>query len=216
MRSRNQRGHVLRQVDPFDQKYGTETGGYRDIRSLDVITLPAARYAGRYEPSSAGLVCSELKKLQTDLARFTFIDFGSGKGRALLIAAGFPFKEVVGVEFSRELHEIAERNIARIPPEYSRAGALRSIHGNAATFELPKSDLVCYFYNPFGPPVITAVADRLAAHHHDYGYRIIIIYVDPRHREAFERTRKFVVFDETSGTLILTTVQKSEDLVSGC
>jgi len=215
IRSLNRRGHVTQQVDPFDQKYGAETGGYRDIRSLDVITLPAARYAGRYEPSSAGLVHSQIEKLQIDLERFTFIDFGSGKGRALLIAAGFPFKEVVGVEFSRELHEIAKRNIARIPPEYSRARALRAIHGDAATFELPKSDLVCYFYNPFGPPVITAVADRLAAHHQDYGYRIIIIYVDPRHRDAFQQTQKFVALDETPAALILTTVQEPADQTIG-
>lgn len=204
-----------RQVDVFDSKYGTETGGYREIRGLDVITLPAARYARRYEPSSAELVHSELEKLQIDLDRFTFIDFGSGKGRALLIAAGFPFKEVVGVEFSRELHEIAKRNIAQIRPEYSRAGALRSIHGDAATFELPKSDLVCYFYNPFGPPVITAVADRLAAHHRDHGYRVIIIYVDPRDREAFERTRQFIALDETPATLTLTTVQQPADQTIG-
>jgi hypothetical protein len=215
IRSRNQRGHVTQQVDPFDQKYGTETGGYRDIRGLDVVTLPAARYAGRYEPSSAELVHSELEKLQIDLERFTFIDFGSGKGRALLVAASFPLKEVVGVEFSRELHEIAERNIAQIPPEYTRAGALRSVHCDAAAFELPKSDLVCYFYNPFGPPVITSVADRLAAHHQDYGYRIIIIYVDPRHREAFERTQKFVALDKTPATLILTTVQEPADQTIG-
>jgi SAM-dependent methyltransferase len=215
IRSLNRRGQVTQQVDPFDQKYGAETGGYRDIRSLDVITLPAARYAGRYEPSSAELVRSELEKLQIDPERFTFVDFGSGKGRVLLIAAGFPFKEVVGVEFSRELHEIAKRNIAQIPPECSRAGALRSIHGDAAAFELPKSDLVCYFYNPFDPPVITAVADHLAAHHRDFGHRIIIIYVDPRHREAFERTQKFVALDETPGTLILTTVQEPADQTIG-
>jgi len=215
IRSLNRRGQVTQQVDPFDQKYGAETGGYRDIRSLDVITLPAARYAGRYEPSSAELVRSELEKLQIDPERFTFVDFGSGKGRVLLIAAGFPFKEVVGVEFSRELHEIAKRNIAQIPPECSRAGALRSIHGDAAAFELPKSDLVCYFYNPFDPPVITAVADHLAAHHRDFGHRIIIIYVDPRHREAFERTQKFGALDETPATRILTTVQEPADQTIG-
>jgi hypothetical protein len=56
----------------------------------------------------------------------------------------------------------------------------------------------------------------LAAHHKHYGYRIIIIYVDPRHREVFERTGKFAVLDQTSGTLILTTVQKSQDQVSRC
>jgi len=213
VRRGGRRAALTQQIDAFDSKYATDTAGYRDIRSLDVIALPAARYAGRYEPSSAELVRSALERLQIDPERFSFIDFGSGKGRALLIAAGFPFKEVVGVEFSRELHEIAEKNIRLIPPEMTSAGVVRSIHRDAAVFELPKSDLICYLYNPFGPPVITAVAEKLAAHNKDFGYNIIIIYVDPRHREVFERTGRFAVLDETSVTLVLTTVRKSEDQV---
>jgi hypothetical protein len=209
---RGRHAPVSQEMDAFDSKYGTDTASFRDIRGLDAIALPAARFAGRYEPSSAELVRSALERLQIDPERFTFIDFGSGKGRALLIAAGFPFKEVVGVEFSRELHEIAKKNIALIPPAITRAGVLRSIHSDAAVFELPKSDLVCYFYNPFGPPIITVVAERLAAHHKDYGYRIIIIYANPHHPEVFERTG-FAVLDETSETLILTAVQRSEDQV---
>jgi len=201
------------QMDAFDCEYGTDTASYRDIRGLDVVALPAARYAGRYEPSSAELVRSVLDRLQIDPKRFTFIDFGSGKGRVLLVAASFPFKAVVGVEFSRELHKIAKRNIELIPPEITRAGELLSIHGDAALFQLPQSDLVCYLYNPFGPPVITAVAEKLAAHHNDYGHCIIIIYVDPCHREVFERTGKFAVLDETPMTLVLTTVRTSEDQI---
>jgi SAM-dependent methyltransferase len=211
---RGRQAAVAQQMDPFDSKYGTDTASYRDIRELDVIALPAALYAGRYEPSNAELVRSALDRLEIDPERFTFIDFGSGKGRALLVAASFPFKEVVGVEFSRELHEIAKKNIELIPSGIKRAGVLRSVHGDATVFELPKSDLVCYLYNPFGPPVITAVAEKLARHHKHHGNRIIIIYADPRHREVFERTGKFAVLDETSGALILTTVHKSEDQVS--
>jgi hypothetical protein len=197
--------------DSFDQRYDTNTRGIREIGSLDVNTSAAAQYAVRYEPSNAQLVWAALDRLKIDHSRFIFIDFGSGKGRALLVAAEFPFIEVLGIEFSRELHEIALENIARIPPYIARAGRILSIHSDAALFELPKSDIVCYFYNPFGPPIITAVAELLAAHHEDYGYRIIIIYADPNHREVFERTGKFVVFDETPETLILTTLQKSDD-----
>src|SRR5216683_2787893 len=54
------------QTDRFDEKYGTETRGLRDIRSLDVVALPTARYAEHYEPSSAELVRSQLEKLEID------------------------------------------------------------------------------------------------------------------------------------------------------
>jgi len=191
--------------DSFDQEYGTDTDGTRDIGSLDVIESVAARYAVRYEPSSPQLVRAELEKLNIDFRRFTFVDFGSGKGRVLLVAASFPFKEVVGVEFSRELHEIALENIARLPASAARAGGILSIQDDARALELPKSDLVCYFYNPFGPPVITQVAARLMSHYELHGHRVIIIYHDPRHREVFESTKIFAILDQTGDTLVLTT-----------
>lgn len=117
--------------DSFDQEYGTDTDGTRDIGSLDVIESVAARYAVRYEPSSPQLVRAELEKLNIDFRRFTFVDFGSGKGRVFLVAASFPFKEVVGVEFSPEFHEIALENIARLSASAARAGGILSIQDDA-------------------------------------------------------------------------------------
>jgi hypothetical protein len=191
-------------ADVFDRDYGTETTEVREIGTLDVVNASAARYAVRYDPSSPELVHAQLAKLQIDYGSFTFIDFGSGKGRVLMIAAGFPFKEVIGVEFSRELHEVAVKNIARFPRSDTRAGTVRSIHGDAGAYEPPQSDLVCYFYNPFGPPVMKAVAARLAALHARSGYRVIIIYVDPRHSAIFEETFKFAAWSRTPDVLVLT------------
>ena len=38
---------------------------------------------------------------------FVFIDFGSGKGRCLLLATEWPFRRIVGVELSAELNHVA-------------------------------------------------------------------------------------------------------------
>lgn len=198
--------------DVFDRKYGTDTRGVREIGTLDVVDAPAARYAVRYDPSSPELVRTQLAKLKIDYRRFTFIDFGSGKGRVLMVAAGFPFKEVIGVEFSRELHEIAVKNITRLPRSETRAGGVRSIHCDAGTYEPPHSDLVCYFYNPFAPLVMSAVVARLAALHAHCGYRVVVIYVDPQHSEIFEKTAKFVALGKAPDVLVLTT---DEDTASG-
>src|SRR6516165_584941 len=117
--------------------------------------------------------------------------FGSGKGKVLLIAAERPFREGVGIEFSRELHEIALRNIGRLPPHLDRRAPVRSVNGDAAEVELPKGNLVCYFNNPFGPPIISRVAERLVAHHRDHGCHILVVYVVPRHRDVFETSGIF-------------------------
>ena len=193
------------QADAFDGNYGTETSGMREIGTLDVVSAAAARYAVRYDPSNPQVVRTLISTLQIDYSRFTFIDFGSGKGRALLVAAGFPFKEVIGVEFSRELHEVALKNIARFPRNETHAGIVRSIHDDASAYEPPRSDLVCYFYNPFGAPVMERVATRLATLHERYGYRVVIIYVDPRHPDIFEKTTKFATLAKSPDVVVLTT-----------
>ena len=205
---RNGRRHEVRGADAFDEQYGTETRGIREIASLDIVSSPAARYAVRYDPSSAEWVRAQLQELHIDHAEFAFIDFGSGKGRVLLVAAAFPFKEVIGIEFSRELHGVALENIARFPIGAVRAGAVRSICGDAASVEMPRSDLICYFYNPFGAPVMNAVAARLIAHHQRFGHRIIVIYLHPRHRNCFENTGEFTALHETPEALILSTRAK--------
>ena len=193
-------------VDDFDEEHGTDTDGTRTIASLDVVASPVALYAVQYQPTGAQLLRDQLDKLNIDVAQFTFVDFGSGKGRVLLIAAERPFREVIGIEFSRELHEIALRNIGRLPPHLDRRAPVRSVNGDAAEVELPKGNLVCYFNNPFGPPIISRVAERLVAHHRDHGCNILVVYVVPRHRDVFERSGIFTALDETQDAVIFTTV----------
>jgi hypothetical protein len=201
---RRYRGQPLQQLDSFDSEYGTDTDGIREIRTLDAASLPNAPYAVRYGPSGAQGVRQSLDKLKIDPRDFIFIDFGSGKGRVLLIAAGLPFKAVIGIEFSRELHETAVRNIARFPRELIRAATVTSLCDDAASFALPAAHLDCYFHNPFGPPVLSQVVRGLEAHCAQ-GYHVRVVYLDPRHRAVFEASDRFAVLDETASTLLLTT-----------
>jgi SAM-dependent methyltransferase len=205
VRGRRQSIGSAAEIDRFDEIYGTDTSGIREIGSLDIVAAAAAQSAVRYQPSGGEEVRTALDQLNIDYREYSLIDFGSGKGRVLLVAAEFPFKEVIGIEFSRELHQIASRNIDRLPLEVVRAGRIRTVHGDAAAFEPPDSDLVCYLYNPFGPPVISRVAQRLLAHHRRHGYRVIVIYVDPQYRAAFEGTGMFAILDETAHVLTLAT-----------
>ena len=200
--------HRRPDVDTFDREYGTDTSGTCNVASLDYIDSPLAQYAVQYEPSSANLVRGVLASLKIDAARFTFLDFGSGKGRVLLIAAGSPFKSVIGVELSKQLHAIALENIGLLPSELRRGARVCSINDAAASIDLPESDLVCYLNNPFGPPIVTRIVDRLTGHFRDRGYRVIVVYVVLRHRDIFEKSGIFTIFHETPDLAILTTMPR--------
>jgi hypothetical protein len=144
----------------FDWTNGVRTSG---VVALDrVATLGANAGEGvQYEPVSEKDVTTLIEHVP-EPERFTFIDYGSGKGRALLIASRYPFRRVLGVEFARELHEQAEWNIAHFRGR-RRSGDVRSVHADATEFDLPDEPLVLYFNNPFRGSVMPRVTRRITA-----------------------------------------------------
>jgi SAM-dependent methyltransferase len=114
-----------------------------------------------YVPSPGRLVDTLLLNIEEDLGRFDFIDFGSGKGRVLLVASHYPFRRAIGVEFSPELHEIAQENIRRYQSPARRCQAVYSVCADAATFALPEHACVLYFNNPFAGPIFARVLRNL-------------------------------------------------------
>lgn len=166
-------GHLGRRsaADPFDSRHGTDTGGLEPLWKLS-IRSPNARFGERYEATGEQELTAALAHLGADYRRFTFIDLGCGKGRPLLVAARSGFARVVGVEFARELAEIARRNL-------QRQGATQAtvVHGDAAEFAFPAGNLVVYLYNPFSDQVLRKVVAHLQA---DASGDCFVIYKSPR------------------------------------
>ncbi len=128
-------------VHPFDRARGTDTGGL--IPAAELVTgHPNDKHVTAYY----GVAPSILRRLielwlnetgpLAEIDRYTFVDIGAGKGRALLVAAESPFREVVGVELNPELAAVAERNIARVR---ALVGADRGASG--AEVSRPPEDL---------------------------------------------------------------------------
>jgi len=90
----------------------------------------------------------------TDYSHYTFLDMGSGKGRMLFVAAEYPFRKVVGVEFAEDLQEQALDNIKRYKHSRRRCAEIESVLADAAEVGFPEGNLVVYLFNPFGPEVM--------------------------------------------------------------
>lgn len=118
-------------------------------------------HANRYEPTPFGVLEDMLCGLGLDYPRYSFVDLGSGKGRVLALAAQHPFSQVIGVEFSLELHQAALLNLAALRPEHVRAKKVRSICQDAADYRFPATPLVLFLFNPFTAPVLARVLRNL-------------------------------------------------------
>ena len=74
----------------FDREHGVDTAGIIPLGALDA-TGRWASHGNRYEATTPALFHRALEGLQIDFGRFTFVDIGAGKGRALLLASEYPF-----------------------------------------------------------------------------------------------------------------------------
>jgi hypothetical protein len=146
----------------FDARHGVDTAGQIELSQL-AIDSPDVEHGVQYQPVRVDVFRASMNRLHFPLEERAFVDYGSGKGKALLLASELPFKRAVGVEFSPELHRAAERNIAAFRSRRQRCADVRSVCLDAAEFEVPRDDLVLYFYNPFAGPVMNRVLERVRA-----------------------------------------------------
>jgi hypothetical protein len=101
-----------------------------------------------YQPIEAEIFREIIHTLAIDFNQYTFIDIGSGKGRALLLASEFPFRRIIGIELLPELNRIAEENIRRFANAQGRVLPVETICGDATEFEFPNEPLIIYFFHP--------------------------------------------------------------------
>ncbi len=106
-----------------------------------------------YQPTEPALFHEMLAALQRqaaiDFRGFTFLDFGSGKGRTLLMASDYPFRRIIGVELLPALHAVAAENIGKYHADSQKCTDLCSICADATQFVLPVEPLILYLFNPF-------------------------------------------------------------------
>lgn len=185
-------GHVKRKTLTygdvlFDLKHGVDTCGQKSILDLDIDPSVKANSIS-YEPSPVKVVRSILEGLSITHPDFTFVDFGSGKGRVLLLASEYPYKKIIGVELSRRLHEIAEGNITKWRSASPKSLDVASVNMNALEFTLPDEPLVLFFFTPFLGAVFAGVVNKIRANLHGSKHPVYIVYYG-RNQENIDRLR---------------------------
>lgn len=168
----------------FDRRFQVSTAGIVTPQELQ-FTAYQQQHAVEYSPTSNFHFGRLLSKLPIDYPKFTFIDLGSGKGRVLLMASEFPFKRVIGVELSEELHTVAQRNIHTFRGN-RQCCDVESICCDATQFPFPPDPLVLYLFNPFSQAILTKVVENLLASLIANPRPVIVIYFNPLHATVFE------------------------------
>ena len=114
--------------------------------------------------------------------RTTLVDIGSGLGRVVLHAARRPFRQIIGVEISAALHEVARDNRAAFRGDLA-CRDIRLVRADAAGFTFPRGDLLVYLYNPFRVEILGPLLERLCG---DPGREVVLVYHTPVERAVID------------------------------
>lgn len=126
-----------------------------------------------------------------------FYDVGAGNGRALVVAGRFPFRRLIGIERSAELHAMALANLsrcrlrARMPVEMIRGDALRE--------PFPEDATVVFFYNPFDGEIFDRFIEHMLAAIDRQPRSLRFVYHNPVEHDRLLATGRFEQIDRVRG-----------------
>ena len=191
----NSIGRKLRQPEvraahPFDVQHGMQTDGLIAGHDLAVGHVNDRFIAG-YAAIPPSRFRGAMKKwLQSRPAHavgdYTFIDFGCGKGRAVVLASEMPFREVIGVELNTGLARLAQENAEVWRKAGKALSPIRIVCGDALELEWPAGPCLVYLYNPFGEQVMRQLVERLRNQFGERPRDLEVIYQKPEQAAVFE------------------------------
>jgi SAM-dependent methyltransferase len=136
-----------------------------------------------------------------------FLDYGCGRGRALVLASTLAFAKVIGVEIVPDLLAEAARNLERAASRL-RCHSHELINVDAMEY-VPPSEVDCiYFFNPFRGEVLAAVIRNIETSLRRSPRQITIVYLNAdqfstiaKRLPWLELTHELVAFPETYTTV---------------
>jgi len=131
-------------------------------------------YANNYEAISHFSFNRIIRQIDWPWDESTFVDFGCGKGAAILLAEKFNFKRYIGIELSPQLIGCCLGNIRQY--KHDLLPRTNLVIGDAAFYKISADANVFYFFNPFQRPVLESVLQNIKKSLDEFPRKIIILY----------------------------------------
>ena len=174
--------HIVGKDIKGEKEYSIHTTGADELQNLEAKGIDIS-HATIYMPASYDL----LEAVFTEIKQYRpqhFLDIGCGKGRAMCVAAHHGFKQVTGIDFSKELCNNAKENLEITKKKFPSL-SYRVINNDAFYYEIP-ADIDCIFlFNPFDEIIMHGVIENIDASLEEFPRDLYIIYLNPLHKKQF-------------------------------
>jgi SAM-dependent methyltransferase len=174
----------------WEQRVDTTSANLRwRTRLLGLLASP-------YQPIPPEQFHEMMAALTIDCRYFTFIDVGSGKGRALLLASQYGFGRIIGIELLPELHRIAEENVSAIRARRADLN-IELVCMDATNFAFPAEPTVVLLFNPLPDPALCTLIANLHASLLEHPRPFFVLYANPLLEERLARCPLLIKFAAT-------------------
>lgn len=170
----------------FDQRFSVDTN-QSSIPDDRCIGSASQKWGLHYVPTPENLFQRMLHHVQADLRDYVFVDFGAGKGRVLLMASEYPFKRILGVEYSEPLVAIGQKNIRAYHSQTQRCRDVSYLCADVSEVILPAEPIVLYCYNAFQGKVMDRVIRNVKHSLRRHPRDLWIVYFTPWEHRKFKR-----------------------------
>jgi SAM-dependent methyltransferase len=174
---------------PFDREHGVDTDGL-------IYADPLAsghendRHSAGYYATAPSLFRGAMALWRETLAGtgytledYTLVDIGCGKGRVLMLATEFRFREIVGIELNPRLARVARKNLRkwtiRTRASSLVRGEIRIVEGDALAVPLPDGPVVLFYFNSFEREMAEMWLARLGEVARERATPLDLIYIHP-------------------------------------
>jgi SAM-dependent methyltransferase len=177
----------------YERRLGVRTSGDIGLEELGIAA------DGRVQYRPVGWLL--LRRILPPSAVTTddvFLDIGSGMGRAVVLAAAYPFRRVIGVELSTRLVDIARDNVDRSRAR-QRCKDVVLVNADAVQYEIPDDVTVVFMNNPVRGANFAAVVEHVLDSYDHRPRMMRIVYANPIEEAALLSTGRIRIIRRTRG-----------------
>ena len=114
-----------------------------------------------------------------------FVDYGAGKGRAMILASECGFYKVKGIEFSSSLYESAQRNIQSYIKKTGK-DCFHLIHTDVLDYQVKKEDNFFYFFHPFNEDILDQCVKNICLSLQKDPRRGLLVYQKSNYKDSID------------------------------
>ena len=166
-----------------EKKYGIKTMQIDDLKLLQVEGDNKDN-ASIYQGANYYLLEKAFKFLEEAGANGHLVDFGSGKGRIMVVAANNGFQQITGIDFAPALCNMAVNNISKIEKNFPGI-KFEVLCEDATNYSIPDNAATFFFFNPFNEIIMLRVVKNILLSFKKYPRKIYVVYLNPVEKDIF-------------------------------